>query len=183
MLHHPLIPIPYANSHSVSVRTFSNSHYVHASYTHSQCKLLGFVHLPILILGELNTPILCALSFIYWENSSYGACWCPSFHIIQLMKCGRSPQQAWDEVVGLMREGNGAYFDVEVIALNCQVWSSLSGCPMKGVCTDMRGWLVINAMCMPGPYSVRKNQHQSQQRWSAVLQNRHWQCSRFTQIW
>lgn len=46
---------------------------------------------------------------------------CPSFHIVQLMKSGRSPQQACEEVVKLMKEGSDKYFEVGVIALNCKV--------------------------------------------------------------
>lgn len=46
---------------------------------------------------------------------------CPSFHIVQLMKSGRSPQQACDEVVRQMKEGSQKWFEVGVIALDHKV--------------------------------------------------------------
>lgn len=50
---------------------------------------------------------------------------CPSFHIVQLMRSGRSPQQACEEVVGKMTEGSERWFEVGVIALNYKVNSLL----------------------------------------------------------
>ena len=46
---------------------------------------------------------------------------CPSFHIVQLLKSGRSPQQACEEVVRLMKDSSEKCFEVGVIALNTKV--------------------------------------------------------------
>ena len=46
---------------------------------------------------------------------------CPSFHIVQLLKSGQSPQQACEEVVRLMKDGSDKCFEVGVIALNTKV--------------------------------------------------------------
>ena len=46
---------------------------------------------------------------------------CPSFHIVQLMESGRSPQQACEDVVKKMKEGSERWFEVGVIALNRKV--------------------------------------------------------------
>ncbi len=46
---------------------------------------------------------------------------CPSFHIVQLMRSGCAPQQACEEVVTAMKQGSDDYFEVGVIALNCKV--------------------------------------------------------------
>ena len=46
---------------------------------------------------------------------------CPSFHIVQLMKNGRSPQQACDEVVREMKRESARPFEVGLIALNNKV--------------------------------------------------------------
>ena len=46
---------------------------------------------------------------------------CPSFHIVQLIRRGCSPQQACEEVVTAMRQGSDMYFEVGVIALDCKV--------------------------------------------------------------
>ena len=49
--------------------------------------------------------------------------YCPSFHIVQLLKSGRSPQEACEEVVREMKEGSTTdeCFEVGVIALNHKV--------------------------------------------------------------
>lgn len=49
--------------------------------------------------------------------------YCPSFHIVQLLKSGKSPQEACEEVVREMKEGSttGECFEVGVIALNPKV--------------------------------------------------------------
>ena len=46
---------------------------------------------------------------------------CPSFHIVQLMKSGRSPQEACGEVVGLMKKESDVGFEVGVIAVSTKV--------------------------------------------------------------
>ena len=45
---------------------------------------------------------------------------CPSFHIVQLIKSGRSPQQACEEVVAHMKTSNVS-FEVGVVAVNTKV--------------------------------------------------------------
>ena len=46
---------------------------------------------------------------------------CPSFHIVQLMREGKPPMEACESVVKSMREKNGEWFEVAVIALNPKV--------------------------------------------------------------
>ena len=47
--------------------------------------------------------------------------YCPSFHIVQLMSQGLSPQQACETAVTRMKERHGEWFEVGVIALDNQV--------------------------------------------------------------
>ena len=46
---------------------------------------------------------------------------CPSFHIVKLIKSGLSPQQACEDVIRLMKESSKERFEVGVIALNRKV--------------------------------------------------------------
>ena len=46
---------------------------------------------------------------------------CPSFKIVQLMKDGRSPQEACEDVIRGMKEHNEHWFEVGVIALDIKV--------------------------------------------------------------
>ncbi len=46
---------------------------------------------------------------------------CPSFKIVQLMKDGRSPQEACEAVITEMKERHECWFEVAVIALDIKV--------------------------------------------------------------
>lgn len=46
---------------------------------------------------------------------------CPSFKIVQLMKEGRSPQQACEDVVTEMKRQSSRSFEVGLIALDTKV--------------------------------------------------------------
>ena len=46
---------------------------------------------------------------------------CPSFHIVQLMENGRSPQQACEEVVKHMKSESSINFGVGVVAVSTKV--------------------------------------------------------------
>ena len=46
---------------------------------------------------------------------------CPSFHIVQKMREGQTPQQACDSIVSTMKERSGKWFEVAVIALDTKV--------------------------------------------------------------
>ncbi len=46
---------------------------------------------------------------------------CPSFRIVQLMESGRSPQQACEEVVQIMKHESNVSFEVGVVAVNVSV--------------------------------------------------------------
>ena len=48
---------------------------------------------------------------------------CPSFRIVQLIRKGRSPQEACNEVVQNMIHESAKYFEVGVIALSNKVRS------------------------------------------------------------
>ena len=47
--------------------------------------------------------------------------YCPSYHIVRLMKEGVAVQDACDKVVAEMKERHGAPFEAAVIALNMKV--------------------------------------------------------------
>jgi len=49
---------------------------------------------------------------------------CPSFHIVQLMRSGRSPQEACEEVVAHMKKESDVKFEVGVVAVSTKVRSS-----------------------------------------------------------
>ena len=46
---------------------------------------------------------------------------CPSFHIVQKMREGQTPQQACDSIVSTMKERSGKWFEVAIIALDTKV--------------------------------------------------------------
>ena len=46
---------------------------------------------------------------------------CPSFHIVQKMREGQTPQQACDSIVSNMKERSGKWFEVAFIALDTKV--------------------------------------------------------------
>ena len=51
---------------------------------------------------------------------------CPSFHIVQLLHSGRSPQQACDEVMHHMTSSSDVIFEVGVIAVSFMVGDSFT---------------------------------------------------------
>ena len=51
---------------------------------------------------------------------------CPSFHIVQLMREGNEPQKACEMVIKMMTDRAQKWFEVAVIALNTKV--SLVNC-------------------------------------------------------
>lgn len=68
---------------------------------------------------------------------------CPSFHIVELMSQGKTPQQACETVVKKIIEYSGNNTEVAVIALDMKV--NVCGCFVHGIGTKLLSCVYPNS--------------------------------------